>query len=111
MKIKLSNEKIPRGRKMVNNEFIKTIIVNNKYIGSIVFLEENNQFANLLKITIEKEYRNKGIGTFIINQLINTYKEFRVLDINPTAINFWKKWNVKIKRDSEYRFYTTIKKN
>ena len=111
MKIKLSKEKIPRGRKMVENEFIKTITLNNKYIGSIVFLEENKQFASLLKINIQKEYRNKGIGTYIINNLINTYKEFKVLDIKPIAIKFWKKWNVKIKRDSEYCFYTTVKKH
>ena len=107
MKIKLSNEKIPRGRN-VDGEFIKAITVDNDYVGSIVLIEKNNHLKSLLKITINKEYRNKGIGSFVVNKLLDTYNELEILDIKPTAIRFWKKWNVKIKRDFNYCFYTKI---
>tara|TARA_A100000172_G_scaffold48691_1_gene30437 strand:- start:356 stop:688 length:333 start_codon:yes stop_codon:yes gene_type:complete len=107
MKIKLSNEKFPRGRN-VDGEYIKAITVDNDFVGSIVFIEKNNDFKSLLKITINKEYRNKGIGSFVVDKLLETYNEFEILDIKPSAIKFWKKWNVKIKRDFDYCFYSKI---
>ena len=58
--------------------------------------------------TVAKEYRNKGIGSFVVDKLLETYNEFEILDIKPSAIKFWKKWNVKIKRDFDYCFYSKI---
>ena len=53
-------------------------------------------------ILVTDEWRSKGIGTLLINRLIETAKEknfqgitWQVLDWNEPAINFYKRYNPK----------------
>lgn len=94
------NETVP---KQISN--YKNIIYNNKIIGSILITINKNNIL-LDEIFLEKEYRNKGIGTSIITDLINDTKKDIYLWVykNNEALNLYKKLGFKVIEETQTRY-------
>ncbi len=107
----LSNEEIDNINKYVTSEVPRlindysNIIVDNKIVGCILL--KNNDNSKLLdEIYLEEEYRNKGIGTEIIKDILNNndvvylwvYKE------NEKAISLYKKLGFNVIEETESRY-------
>lgn len=113
----LSNEEIDRINKYVTSEVPRlindycNIIVDNKIIGCIL-LTSNDNGKLLDEIYLEEEYRNKGIGTKIIMDILNNndvvylwvYKE------NEKAISLYKKLGFNVIEETESRYYMKYNK-
>ncbi len=113
----LSNEEIDRINKYVTSEVPRlindycNIIVNNKIVGCIL-LTSNDNGKLLDEIYLEEEYRNKGIGTKIIMDILNNndviylwvYKE------NEKAISLYKKLGFNVIEETESRYYMKYNK-
>ena len=113
----LSNEEIDKINKYVTSEIPKlindycNIIVDNKIVGCLLLT--NKEDGKLLdEIYLEEEYRNKGIGTEIINDILNNndivylwvYKE------NERAISLYKKLEFNVIEETESRYYMKYNK-
>ena len=113
----LSNEEIDKINKYVTSEVPKlindycNIIVNNKIVGCLLLINKDD--GKLLdEIYLEEEYRNKGIGTEIIKDILNNndivylwvYKE------NKKAISLYKKLGFNVIEETESRYYMKYNK-
>ena len=84
----------------------KIIICNNKRIGCLLVTKRDDKVL-LDEIYLEEEYRNRGIGTDIIKNILETnsnvylwvYKE------NIKAISLYKKLKFKIIDETKTRYY------
>ena len=86
----------------------KTIECNNKLVGFIDYIETSYKIT-ILYITIQDEYKGKGIATQLINMLKEKGKEIHG-DATPIAIPFWNKFNpIWIKDEEEYLTQFIIK--
>lgn len=101
------NNNIP---KQINN--YQMILINNKIIGAVSI---NNIDDGILldEIFIEKDFRNKGIGSNIIKKIIENYDTVYlwVFKLNYKAINLYKKMGFKIVQETETRYYMKTNKN
>lgn len=113
----LSNEEIDKINKYVTSEIPKlindycNIIVDNKMVGCLLLINKDD--GKLLdEIYLEEEYRNKGIGTEIIRNILNNndivylwvYKE------NKKAISLYKKLGFNVIEETESRYYMKYNK-
>ena len=113
----LSNEEINKINNYVTSEVSKlindyhNIIVDEKIVGCLLLTNKDN--GKLLdEIYLEKEYRNKGIGTSIIKDILNNndivylwvYKE------NEKAISLYKKLGFSVIEETESRYYMKYSK-
>ena len=96
------------------NETIKdyfNIIVDDKIIGSACIKKSEN--AKLLdEIYLEKEFRNKGIGTDIIRKIIENNKNVYlwVYKKNKKAVLLYKRLGFTIEEETESRYYMNYDK-
>lgn len=113
----LSNEEIDKINKYITSEVPKlinyycNIIVDNKIVGCLLLTNKDD--GKLLdEIYLEEEYRNKGIGTEIIKDILNNndivylwvYKE------NKKAISLYKKIGFNVIEETESRYYMKYNK-
>lgn len=113
----LSNEEIDKINKYVTSEIPKlindscNIIVDNKIVGCLLLTNKDD--GKLLdEIYLEEEYRDKGIGTKIIKNILNNndivylwvYKE------NKKAISLYKKLEFYAIEETESRYYMKYSK-
>ena len=113
----LSNEEIDKINKYIINGVPRpisdysNIIVDNKIVGCLLLINKDD--GKLLdEIYLEEEYRNKGIGTEIINDILNNndvvylwvYKE------NEKAISLYKKLGFNVIEETESRYYMKYSK-
>ena len=95
--------------KLLNNYF--NIVVDNKVVGCLL-LTDKDDGTLLDEIYLEEKYRNKGIGTNIIKEVINNndiiylwvYKE------NVQAISLYKKLGFNVIEETESRYYMKYSK-
>lgn len=90
----------------------KNIIYNKKIIGSILIRKIDDGLL-LDEIFIEKEYRNKGIGSSIIKDYVlnNDYNIYLwVYKDNIKAFNLYKNLGFKIKEETGSRYYMEFQK-
>lgn len=108
----LSNEEIDKINNYVTSEVPKSIydycniIVNNKIVGCLLLTEVDD--GKLLdEIYLEDEYRNKGIGTNIIKNVIsNTNIVYLwVYKNNIKAVELYKRLGFTIIDETETRYY------
>ena len=91
------------------NEIFKdyyNIIIDDKIIGSVCIRDLEN--AKLLdEIYLEKEFRNKGIGTDIIRKIIENNESVYlwVYKENIKAVLLYKRLGFKIIDETEFRYY------
>lgn len=89
----------------------KNIVLNNIIVGS--FLITKNESGLLLdEIFIEEQYRNKGIGTSIIKDIVsksNSNVYLWVYKDNIKAFNLYNKIGFNIKEETDSRYYMEYK--
>lgn len=113
----LAKEDIDR----INNYIIKeipnlindyyNIVFNNKIVGCLLLTRKDN--VNLLdEIYIEKDYRNKKIGTSIIKDILknNDTVYLWVYKDNKKAISLYERMGFNICRSTDTRYYMGFKK-
>lgn len=108
----LSKKELEDIKKYVYNETLKNInncfdIVVNKNIVGLVSVVDNEGKKTLEEIYIEKEYRNKGIGSDIIKNTIskNDTLYLYVYKSNAKAISLYKKLGFDIIEETDTRYY------
>ena len=116
----LSEGEIIEINNYVNKEVLElldsyqNILVNDKKIGCLLVTKED-EWIQLNELYLEKEYRNKGIGTGIITNLINSNDlvHLCVYKDNKKAIALYKKLGFKVIEETESRYYMeyNIKEN
>lgn len=95
--------------KLLNN--YSNIVVDNKVIGCLLLTDKDDGIL-LDEIYLEEEYRNKGIGTNIIKEVISNndtiylwvYKE------NKQAISLYKKIGFNVIEETKSRYYMKYSK-
>jgi len=95
--------------KILNN--YSNIVVDDKVVGCLL-LTDKDDGTLLDEIYLEEKYRNKGIGTSIIKEVINNndiiylwvYKE------NVQAISLYKKLGFNVIEETESRYYMKYSK-
>ena len=106
---KINNYVVSEVPKLINDYCI--IIVDNKIVGCLLLTNKDD--GKLLdEIYLEEEYRNKGIGTDIIKDILNNndivylwvYKE------NEKAISLYRKLGFNIIEETESRYYMKYSK-
>ncbi len=90
----------------------KIIIINNKKIGCLL-LEKYEDGILLSELYLDKNYRRKGIGTNILNNVLNNnFKVYLwVYKENTLALNLYKKLGFKIKETTENRYFMQYDKS
>ena len=104
--------------KTISNQIFeyKNIVLNNIIVGSFLITKNENGLL-LDEIFIEEQYRNKGIGTSIIKDVVsksNSNVYLWVYKDNIKAFNLYNKigFNIKEKTDSRYYMeYKVVDKN
>lgn len=85
----------------------KNIVLNNIVVGSFLITKNENDLL-LDEIFIEKQYRNKGIGGLVLNDIISNITENIYLWVykdNIKAIKLYKKLGFSIKEKTNSRYY------
>lgn len=84
---------------LINNEKIIGYYIDNKLVGFLIY-EQNYEILDLLYIVVEPIYRNKNIGSELMEYLINNIEYEKILlEVrcdNVNAIKLYKKFNFKI---------------
>ena len=89
----------------------KNIVLNNIIVGSF-FITKNENGLLLDEIFIEEQYRNKGIGTSIIKNVVsksNSNVYLCVYKDNIKAFNLYNKIGFNIKEETNSRYYMEYK--
>ena len=113
----LSAEEINKINRYITSEVPKlidvycNIMVDNKIIGCLLLT--NNDDGKLLdEIYLEKVYRNKGIGTEIIRDILsnNDIVYLWVYKKNDKAISLYRKLGFNVIEETESRYYMKYNK-
>ena len=99
--------------KTISNQIFeyKNIVLNNIIVGSFLITKNENGLL-LDEIFIEEQYRNKGIGTSIIKDVIsksNNNVYLWVYKDNIKAVNLYNKLGFNIKEETDSRYYMEYK--
>ena len=88
------------------------IIINNQKVGCLL-LEKYKDGILLNEIYLDKNYRNKGIGTSILTNILNNNSKVYlwVYKENISALNLYKKLGFKIKETTETRYFMQYDKS
>ena len=88
------------------------IIINNKKVGCLL-LEKYEDGILLNELYLDKNYRGKGIGTNILNNILNNNSKVYlwVYKENILALNLYKKLGFKIKETTETRYFMQYDKS
>ena len=84
----------------------KIVKSDNKKIGCLLVTKKDD-YTFLDELYLEKEYRNKGIGTSIIKDILKTNSTVYlwVYKKNINAVSLYKKTNFEILSETENRYY------
>lgn len=113
----LSKEEITKINDYVENnipielENYKIIYVNNEKVGCLL-VENKDDGVLLNEIFLEEEYRNKGIGTDIIKDVItkNDIVYLWVYKSNIKAVSLYKRLGFNIIEETKTRYYMKYRK-
>ena len=99
--------------KTISNQIFeyKNIVLNNIIVGSFLITKNENGLL-LDEIFIEEQYRNKGIGTSIIKDVVsksNSNIYLWVYKDNIKAFNLYNKIGFNIKEETDSRYYMEYK--
>lgn len=108
----LPKEEVLKINKYVENNIpieifdYKIVKSDNKKIGCLLVTKKDDD-TFLDEIYLEEEYRNKGIGTSIIKDILKTNSTVYlwVYKKNINAISLYKKMNFEILNETENRYY------
>ena len=107
--IEINNYVKKEVKKLIKDYF--NIIVDNKIVGSLLLTKKDDGIL-LDEIYIEEKYRNKGIGTNIIKEVIsnNNIIYLWVYKENISAISLYKKLGFNVIKETETRYYMKYSK-
>ena len=90
--------------KELNN--YKIICINDKKVGCLLITNKDDGVL-LDEIYLEEKYRNKGIGTSIIREILSNYNivYLWVYKLNTKALSLYKKLGFKIINETKTRYY------
>ncbi len=93
-------------------EEYKIINIKNQNIGCVL-VTKNEDGVLIDEIYIEQEYRNKGIGTDIIKNILynNSVVYLWVYKLNKKAICLYQKLEFKIIKETETRYYMRYRRS
>ena len=99
--------------KTISNQIFeyKNIVLNNIIVGSFLITKNENGLL-LDEIFIEEQYRNKGLGTSIIKDVVsksNSNVYLWVYKDNIKAFNLYNKIGINIKEETDSRYYMEYK--
>lgn len=108
----LSEEEILKINKYVDKHIpmeidcYKIIVVDNKKVGCCLLKEQDNGII-LEEIYLDEEYRNKGIGTDIIKNILqnNAIVYLWVYKENTRAVSLYKKLGFNVIEETDIRYY------
>ena len=108
----LSEEEISKINKYIDKhipmeiEYYKIITCDNKKVGCCLVVKKDDGVI-LDEIYLEEEYRNKGIGTNVIKNILqsNSIVYLWVYKENIKAISLYKKLGFNIIEETESRYY------
>ncbi len=88
------------------------IIINNKKVGCLL-LEKYEDGLLLNELYLDKNYRRKGIGTNILNNILNNNSKVYlwVYKENTPALNLYKKLGFKIQELTKTRYFMKYDKS
>ena len=102
-------EKLYDLNKLLNDNINKIYVYDNEEILGFIHLTVLNNEIDIINIVVEKQHRNKQIGTKLLKYVLNIYNKhtfyLEVSDDNTNAIKLYKKFNFKIinKRKKYYK--------
>lgn len=108
----LEPEEKKKIRKYVENDILveidnfKMIKVGNKLVGTVGVIDyEDGKMID--EIFIEESYRNKGIGTAIITDVLDKYDRVYLWGYkdNERAVNLYKRLGFVVKEDNDKRYF------
>ena len=84
----------------------KVICINDKKVGCLLVVNKDDGVL-LDEIYLEEKYRNNGIGTSIIKEILSNYNivYLWVYKLNTKALSLYKKLGFKIIDETETRYY------
>ena len=84
----------------------RVICINDKKIGCLLVVNKDDGVL-LDEIYLEEKYRNNGIGTSIIKEILSNYNivYLWVYKLNTKALSLYKKLGFKIIDETETRYY------
>ena len=90
--------------KELNN--YKVICIDDKKVGCLLITNKDDGVL-LDEIYLEEKYRNKGIGTSIIKEILSNYNivYLWVYKLNTKALSLYKKLGFKIIKKTKTRYY------
>lgn len=92
-------DKLNNISELISNDNIFGYYLDNKLVGFIV-ISKCYEVIDILYVVVDKLYRNKGIGSKLMEYIINTFDYERImLEVrcdNVYAIKLYKKYNFKI---------------
>ena len=90
--------------KELNN--YKVICIDGKKVGCLLITNKDDGVL-LDEIYLEEKYRNKGIGTSIIKEILSNYNivYLWVYKLNTKALSLYKKLGFKIINETKTRYY------
>ena len=114
---KLSEDEIRKINDYISNNIPNVIddywniVINENIVGCLLLTDKSNGML-LDEIYLEKEYRNKGIGTDIIKQVLlnNNIVYLWVYKLNDKAISLYKRLGFSIIEETETRYYMKYEK-
>lgn len=108
----LSEEEISRINKYVDKhipmeiEQYNIVILDNKKVGCCLLIKKDDGII-LEEIYLDEEYRNKGIGTDIIKNVLqnNAIVYLWVYKENVKAVSLYKKLGFSVIKETDIRYY------
>ena len=84
----------------------KVICIDDKKVGCLLITNKDDGVL-LDEIYLEEKYRNKGIGTSIIKEILSNYNivYLWVYKLNTKALSLYKKLGFKIINETKTRYY------
>ena len=113
----LPNDEINKINNYVNNNVPKlldnylNIVVDDKIVGCLLLTDKDDGIL-LDEIYLEEDYRNKGIGTDIIKNVISNNDKIYlwVYKENFKAVSLYKKLGFNVINETESRYYMKYSK-
>lgn len=102
-------EKLYDLNKLLNDNINKIYVYDYEEILGFIHLTVLNNEIDIINIVVDKQYRNKQIGTKLLKYVLNIYNKhtfyLEVSEDNINAIKLYKKFNFKIinKRKKYYK--------
>lgn len=93
---------------IINNKEIIGYYILDKLVGFIIF-KKLYETIDILYVVVEPDYRKKGIGSKLLNEIIKMECKHIMLEVNTkniAAINIYKKNNFKI-INTRKKYYKT----